>query len=88
MKLSVSEPGIIVSGAIHVTALVLLLVGFTSNKPIPDAKEAVPIETISEADFNEVMRGETNVKEIVPNAPPKADKVAPVVESQPDAPSP
>ena len=88
MKLSVSEPGIVVSAAVHATALILLLVAFTGPPPFKDAQEAVPIETISETDFNEVMRGEKTVKDIVANALPQADKVAQTVDSQPESQKP
>ncbi len=88
MKFSVSEPGIVVSGVVHVTALVLLLVAFSEAKPLESVQEPVPVELVSDAEFNQVMRGEKTVKDIVPNAPPRAEKVAPVVDSQPVAPKP
>ena len=88
MRLSVSEPGVVVSGAVHVTALALLLFAFSESRPLPDVHEAVPVETISTSDFQEVMRGEKDVKDIVDKAPPRAEKVAPTVETKPDSPKP
>ena len=88
MKPSVSQPGIILSGAVHVTALGLLLFAFSEARPLPDVHEAVPVETISSSEFQEVMRGEKEVKTIVADAPPKADKVAPTIDSKPETQKP
>ena len=88
MKPSVPEPGIIVSGVVHVTALALILFAFTEARPLPDVHEAVPVETISTSDFQEVMRGEKDVKQIVADAPPIAEKVAPTVDTKPESAKP
>ena len=82
LKLSASEPGIVVSGLVHVTAVVLLLVAFSEAKPLDNSPEPVPVEMVTDAQFNEVMRGDKTVKDVVPNAPPKADKIAQEVEFQ------
>ncbi len=88
LKLSASEPGIVVSGLVHVTAVVLLLVAFSEAKPLDNSPEPVPVEMVTDAQFNEVMRGDKTVKDVVPNAPPKADKIAQEVNSKPDSPKP
>ena len=88
LKLSVSEPGIVVSGVVHVTGLILLLAVFSQAKPLENVPEPVPVEMVTDAQFNEVMRGDKTVKDVVPNAPPKADKVAQTVDAKPDSPKP
>ncbi len=87
MKFSLSEPGIILSGAVHATALVLLLVAFSEAPPLPEQHEAVPIETISNADF-EAMQGQKDVTDIKADAPPPADKIAETTNSAPPSPKP
>ena len=82
MKLSVSDPGIVLSVAVHAAALVLLFMTFAPAQ-MPETHEAVPIETITNAEFQQVMRGDKAVKDIVADAPPQADKVADKVDSKP-----
>ncbi len=75
MKVSASEPGVIISAAVHATALAMTLVSFSSTKAFQDAQEAVPVEIVTDAQINEVMRGEKDAKEVLPT-PTRADKQA------------
>ncbi len=81
MKIFSSGPGVYVSTAAHVALLTVALVSF-SEKPRPmDAAEAIPVEMITDSQFNEVMKGVRDAPK--PNPLPIVDKVSDVVETKP-----
>ncbi len=82
MKLSLQEPGFVLSGTAHVALLLSVLIGFSSAKPFDDATEAVAVDVISESQFNEITKGDKQVKVIVPNATLRVDRVSPVEEQK------
>lgn len=49
MKLSTSEPGMLVSALGHATFLVAGLLAFSSPAPLPDNEEAIAVEVIDPA---------------------------------------
>ncbi len=88
MKFSFSEPGVAISAAAHLAVLVALLVGFSEPKDVDDVKEAVPVETISTTDFNQIMKGEKTSKDVTKEPSTKVDKVAAVEEQHSQPPQP
>ena len=91
MKLKLSEPGVALSLLVHGSLLALLIVNipWLSDKPMDDQMpEAVPIETISQTDFNQIMKGEKTSKDVTKTPTTRADKVAEAEEqhSQPPVP--
>ena len=82
MNFSVSEPGKVVSAALHTLLLVATVASFSKTQPLTEAQESVPLATVSEAEFNQVMRGD---KEAKPQEKPqvRADKQAEVEEKKP-----
>ncbi len=86
MKISRSEPGLILSAAVHFGLLAVLLVHFSKEAKFEDAQEAIPVETISDKQFSEIMKGEKTAKEIAPK--PRADRVAEAEEQKPTPPTP
>jgi outer membrane biosynthesis protein TonB len=90
LKLKLSEPGIAVSGGIHLLALILLLVSFASKpEPLDPMQETVPIETVSDTEFNEVMKGEKTAAEVKPDAATTAQSApTPEVSQTPPTPEP
>ena len=95
MKLT-SEPGLIVSGVAHAALLVAVLVAFAGAKKFVDAQEAIPVEMLTQSEFNEIMKGDKAAKEVKP-VPQMAEKIAaatpptprPVVpDTEADAPVP
>ncbi|MDB5572155.1 MAG: Cell division and transport-associated protein TolA [Hyphomicrobiales bacterium] len=80
MKISSSEPGVYLSAAAHAALLVAALVSFSGTPRPMDAAEAIPVEMITDSQFNEVMKG---VRDAPKPAPPVADKVSEVVETKP-----
>lgn len=85
MRFSRSEPGFLLSAAVHAGLLAFLLVHFSQEPKFEDAQEAVPVETITESQFHEIMKGE---KEAKPAPKPRVDKVADVSETKPTPPTP
>ena len=88
MKFSFSEPGVAISAAAHLAVLVALLVGFSEPKDVDDVKEAVPVETISATDFNQIMKGDKASKDVTKEPSTKVDKVAAVEEQHSQPPQP
>ncbi len=85
MKFSRSEPGYWLSAAVHAGLLALVLVHFSHEQKFDDAQEAIPVETITENQFSEIMKGEKTAKEATK---PRADKVADLAEIKPTPPTP
>ncbi len=71
--------GYAVSGALHVALLVAALLSFSQTRKFEDAQESVPVEMVSNQQFNEVMKGDKTAKALKP----RVDKVAPVTETKP-----
>ena len=86
MKVSRSEPGLFMSAAVHLGVLAFLLVHFSQEPKFDDAQEAVPVETISDAQFSQIMKGEKTAKSVAPK--PRVDRVAEVEEQKPVPPTP
>jgi colicin import membrane protein len=86
VRLTRSEPGIVLSAAVHFGLLAFLLVNFSHDPKFDDAQEAVPVETITDAQFSQIMKGEKSGKE--QNSKLKVDKVAEKEESKPTPPTP
>ena len=84
MTVSRKEPGLIVSAAAHTTLLAATLIAFNSPAKYDDAKEAIPVEMITDQAFSQISKGEKHAKEAKPVQ--KADKVADVEELKPTPP--
>lgn len=80
MSLS-NRPGYVLSGSAHAALLVATLLSFAQTRKFDDAQESVAVETVSDQQFNEVMKGDKTAKEVKPL--PRADKVAEVTETKP-----
>lgn len=55
-------PGAAVSGAAHLALLAAMLWSFSGAASVEDAQEAIPIETLTASQFNEIMKGEKTGK--------------------------
>jgi len=82
VKVSFSQPGQLLSAAVHFALLAATLVSFTETKKFEDAQETVPVEIVTDSQLNEIMKGEKDAKQAAPT-PIKADKVAEVEEKKP-----
>ncbi|WP_024880216.1 hypothetical protein [Methylosinus sp. LW3] len=81
MKPSRSEPGLVVSAAVHAGLLLATLIAFSDTKKFDDAQETVPVDIVTDAQINQVMKGEKAAKEIKPVQ--RADKIAEQHETKP-----
>ena len=71
VRFSRSEPGYWLSAAVHAGLLALVLVHFSHEQKFDDAQEAIPVETITENQFSEIMKGE-RAKEATKPAPTRS----------------
>lgn len=81
MKPSRSEPGLVVSAAVHAGLLLATLIAFSDTKKFDDAQETVPVDIVTDAQLNQVMKGEKTAKETKPVQ--RADKIAEQHETKP-----
>lgn len=81
LKLGKTEPGIVVSGALHVAVLAFLLFGLPAAS-FPDAEEGIPVEVISEDMLGQITRGDPKAKQVAENPKPEAVRVAEVAEQK------
>lgn len=58
------EPGLLLSTVAHVALLTAGLVSFSQIAPLPDADEGIPVEFITENQFSQISRGESDAPEI------------------------
>jgi len=78
------RPGFFVSGGVHVALIVVTLLSFSHAREFDAAQESVPVETLTDKQFNDIMKGEKTAKEVKPDQ--KAEKLAAVAETRPDPP--
>lgn len=81
MRFSRSQPGLVVSAAAHAGLLLATLIAFSDAKKFEDAQEAVPVDMLSDSQFNQIMKGEKTAKEI--KTAQRVDKVADTSETKP-----
>ncbi len=84
MELKKPDKGLIVSCAAHAGLLVLALVGFWQAPKFDDAAESVPVDMISESQFQQITKGEKPGKD--PKPAIKAVKPAEIADIKPDVP--
>jgi colicin import membrane protein len=82
-----SKSGLIASGVLHAALLAAILVGFAEAPKFDDGAETMPVDTVTQSQFNEIMKGEHNgkpVKTPVDKPPPKPiEATAPVPPAEP-----
>jgi len=79
LKLAKKEPGFVVSGVVHVTALALLLFWLPSSS-FPDAEEGIPVEMITEDMLGQITKGEKDAKQVTADQKPVVVRKADVTE--------
>ena len=52
------NPGAAISGGAHVLLLAAILVSFSHAAKFDDAQETVPVDLMSNSEFNQIMKGE------------------------------
>ena len=78
------------SAALHGALLALLVLGFASAPKFADTPEAIPIETISLSELNQIANGEEDAKPAPQSAPapPPPSQPAPTPPPKPEAAQP
>jgi colicin import membrane protein len=74
LKFNTSEPGLWVSGVAHASLLAAALIGLSVGSEFPEAQEGIPVEIITDNQFSQITKGETNAK--APQPKPRAERVA------------
>ncbi len=80
MKLSTSEPGMVVSALGHATFLVAGLLAFSSPAPLPENEEAIAVEVVDPSALNQVTRGERQAEKVEAQPIQRAERQAEIVE--------
>nr|WP_205790042.1 cell envelope integrity protein TolA [Microvirga makkahensis] len=77
-----SEPGFWISGVAHVALLTAALVGLPYASEFPEAQEGIPVEIITDNQFSQITKGETDAKSVQPTPKPRADRIADKTEQR------
>ena len=80
-----TNTGLIFSGALHAALLACVLVGFASAPRFDDAADSIPVETITQSQFNQIMKGERDAKPAKPVDQPPAPKTMSAAAPTPPA---
>ncbi|MBV1700420.1 MAG: cell envelope biogenesis protein TolA [Hyphomicrobiales bacterium] len=80
------DTGVVVSSVGHIALLVFALVSFSSTPKFDDAQESVPVDMVTNQQFNDIMKGEKTAKEV--HKSPKAQKLADIAKVKPDTQTP
>jgi colicin import membrane protein len=95
VRVSRSEPGVVVSSAAHAGLLLAALVLFSDPNKFDDAQEMIPVEVVTDDQLNQVAKGEKTARDLKPS--PRVDKVSdkselsplpPLGEARKDVPTP
>jgi colicin import membrane protein len=68
------NPGIAVSGGVHIGILALALISFSRTPQPTDAQESIPVAVVSSEQFSQIMKGEKTASEVKPQQ--RTEKIA------------
>ncbi len=88
LRSRLSEPGYVVSALVHVGVLAATLIAFSQSEKFDDIQETVPVEVVTDNQFNQIMKGDKSAKEVRPEATAKTEQTASLAAEQPDQPAP
>lgn len=80
MKLTTSEPGMVMSALGHATFLVAGLLAFSSPTPLPENEEAIAVEIVDPSALNQVTRGERKAEKVQEQPIQRAERQSEIVE--------
>jgi hypothetical protein len=81
-----TKAGLYASAAMHAALLAFLVFGFAFAPKFDDASETIPVETVSQSQFNQIMKGERDAKPM--KEPPPEPQQQAAAEPPPTPPSP
>ena len=78
------NPGMAISSGAHAVLLAAALLSFSHAPKFDDAQESIPVEMVSDQEFNQIMKGE---KSAAKQAKPlqRAEKLAEIAETKPQS---
>jgi colicin import membrane protein len=76
-----NEPGVWISAGVHVAVLTAAMLTVAAPA-LPDAQEGVPVEVMTEQQYSELTKGETNADKPQTDAKPRADRKADKAEER------
>lgn len=82
LKFNPSEPGFWISCVVHVALLTAALIGLPYASEFPEAQEGIPVEVITDNQFSQITKGETDAKSVQPTPKPRADRIAEQTEQR------
>jgi len=68
------NPGLTVSGAMHLCWLALAVLSFSQSSPLEESQETIPVAVLSNEQFSQIMKGEKSAVEAKPSQ--RAEKIA------------
>ena len=74
MTFSRSEPGLPISATLHAGLIAAALLAFSDAPKFGEVQESVPVEVVTVAQLNQVMKGEKTARATRPT--PRAERVA------------
>jgi len=85
-----TKTGYVVSGVLHAGLLAAVIFGFASAPKFEDASESIPVDTITQSEFNEIMKGERDAPpaKVQPPATPQETLAYAAPEALPPSPPP
>jgi colicin import membrane protein len=82
-----SKSGLIASGALHAALLAAIIIGFAGEPKLDDGGDAFPVETVTQSQFNEIMKGKPDAKPaktpVEKPAPKPVEATAPTQPAEP-----
>ena len=84
MAINWSEPGLPLSGGVHVALLAATLIAFATTPKFEEMPEAVAVDVVDTTQPAQMARGEKTAKEAKPDPKPRADRVAETSELKPE----
>jgi len=79
-----SEPGLPLSGGVHVALLVATMIAFSSTPKFEEMPETVAVDVIDTNQPAEMAKGEKTAKEAKPDPKPRAERVAETNDIKPE----
>ena len=81
MTFSRSEPGLPISATLHAGLIAAALLAFSDAPKFGEVQESVPVEVVTDAQLNQVMKGEKTAR--ATRSTPRAERVAEQTETHP-----
>lgn len=76
------KPGWAISSGLHAALVAAALISFSSASRFDDAQETIPVDMVSDQEFNHIMKGEKTAT-LKPKPLTRVEKLAPVSETKP-----